>query len=102
MTSWRLTLAAVGLCAVVAAAPGCSPRYAASGDDVTIEVLCERSLADLTALIDERAASPDVSAGAIAEARALRDVATDLYLDGNSNDALDFIDQAFRLLGRRK
>jgi hypothetical protein len=90
---------AVGL-AVVAGA--CAPPATTASDPVLLESICVRSLQELDSLIATTAAAGTVSGDAIAEARALRSAAADLYLDGDSELALELIDQAFVLLGTRK
>jgi hypothetical protein len=64
--------------------------------------LCEHSLSELNELIVAQVAAAELAAETIVEARALRDAAADLYLDGYHDVALDLIDQAFALLGKRK
>jgi hypothetical protein len=90
---------AIGI-AVIAAA--CAPPAATTSDPVLLESLCVRSLQELDSLIATSAAAGTVSGDAIAEARALRSAAADLYLDGDSELALELIDQAFVILGTRK
>jgi hypothetical protein len=81
-------------------AAGCAPRPAVQVAPVPLDTLCERALQDLAVLIEERAADGTVAPDAVAEARALHDAATDLYLEGESELALELCDQAFLLLGK--
>ncbi len=76
---------------------GCSPRYADTSYH-SDETLCEQSLQQLDALIENKTGDPSLSPGAVAEAKELRRAAAGLYLNGDFELALELIDEAFALL----
>jgi hypothetical protein len=87
----------------VAAAAACSPQPVArtnTDEPLTLDPACERALQDLDILIAERVAEGSTPRDVIAEARALREAAVEVYLQGDSELALDLVDQAFELLGK--
>jgi hypothetical protein len=104
MARWQTFILAAVLGAAIAPT-GCAPHYvepASDENNATLESLCERSLQELDALIETKATDDRFPTSALAEARALRDAAADLYLDGRSELALDLIDEAIALLENRK
>lgn len=91
---------------VTGAIPACSGT---SGSDMirddpsaaadALESECERGLEALDRVIERSATSALVTAAALAEARALRREAGELYLESEFRLALELIDEALSLLG---
>lgn len=83
---------------------GCSQAREAGRADEDgsdgLALACERAIAHLDSLILESQHSPTVKTGALVEARALRGTAAELYLDGEYELALEFIDEAITILGK--
>jgi hypothetical protein len=82
--------------AAIAFACGCSPRYA----DAPLhhdESLCEESLQQLQTLIESKSDDPSFPSETLTEAKELRSVAAELYLNGAIDLALELIDEAFAL-----
>lgn len=105
MARWEGLILAVAIGAVAIAATGCSPRNVELTPDeegASLESLCERSLQELAALIAAKTAEAGFPPDVLAEARALRAAAAELYIDGHSETALDLIDEAFALIRNRK
>ncbi len=97
MASTRPVTHAIVIMAVVVFACGCSPQYAHTSFQDT-ETLCEQSLQQLDTIIENKADDPSFPPEALAEARELRNIAAELYLDGEIELALEMIDEAFALL----